>query len=73
MLFRSYLLLYYLENYHPKYKICYNPQDFQDKIISSEAWESLFAQNNFFEAHQGLLEGFPGVQLVLSHIQKRGI
>ena len=68
-----YLLLYYLENYHPKYKICYNPQDFQDKIISSEAWESLFAQNNFFEAHQGLLEGFPGVQLVLSHIQKRGI
>lgn len=66
-----YLLLYYLENNYSEYKICYNPQDFYDKIIASEAWDSILKHDYFFEAHRGLLEGFSGVQLVLSHIKKQ--
>lgn len=66
-----YLLLYYLENKYPDYKIDYNSQDFYDKIMASEAWESLFKSDYFFEIHRGLLNGFPGVKLVLSHIQKQ--
>lgn len=66
-----YLLLYYLEKNHPEYKIAYDPQDYYDKIISSEAWESLSGKDHFFNIHNGLLNGFPGVRLVLHHIQKQ--
>nr|WP_321522014.1 lanthionine synthetase LanC family protein [uncultured Macellibacteroides sp.] len=65
-----YLLLYYLESNYPEYKITYNPQEFYDKIINSEAWTSLFKHDYFFNIHSGLLNGFLGVELVLSHIQK---
>jgi len=65
-----YLLLYYLENKYPEYKISYIPQIFYDKISTSEAWESLVKRDYFFKIHRGLLNGFPGVQLVLLHIQK---
>lgn len=68
-----YLLLYYLEKNYPEYKITYNPSDFYEKIISSEAWDSLFTKTHFFNIHNGLLNGFPGVQLILSHIQKQNI
>lgn len=68
-----YLLLYYLEKKYPEYKIAYNPQDFYDKIISSEAWGSLSSKDYFFNIHCGLLNGFPGVQLVLHHIQKQNV
>lgn len=69
----AYLLLYYLEKNHPEYKITYNPIDFYDKIMCSEAWEALAGKNYFFNVHSGLVNGFPGVQLVLSHIQKQNI
>lgn len=66
-----YLLLYNLEKNYLTYKIPYDPLYFYDKIISSEAWESLSKHDYFFNIHCGLLNGFPGVLLVLSHIQKQ--
>ncbi|MDR2914721.1 MAG: hypothetical protein LBV74_07815 [Tannerella sp.] len=66
-----YLLLYCLEKNHPEYRIAYNPQDFYDRIVSSEAWDSLFRKGHFFNIHEGLLNGFPGVRLLLHHIQKQ--
>lgn len=65
-----YLLLYYLKKYYPTYAIPFTSGDFYDKIVSSEAWDSLLKQDYYFNIHCGLLNGFPGVQLVLSHIQK---
>lgn len=64
-----YILLFYINNNHLKYQICYNSFDFYNRINVSEAWESLSKHDYFFEAHQGLLQGFPGVHLVLLHIQ----
>lgn len=68
-----YLFLYYLEKNYPKNKISFSSQYLYEKIIASEAWESLFRHDYFFNIHCGLLNGFPGVQLVLSHIQKQNI
>ncbi len=68
-----YLFLHYLEKNYPKNKISFNSQNFYKKIITSEAWESLFKHSYFFDIHRGLLNGFPGVQLVLLHIQKQNI
>lgn len=67
-----YILLNYLNRNYPEYKIDYNPQMFYDKITASEAWKS-FKKDYYFNIRQGLLNGFPGVQLVLSHIQKQSI
>lgn len=68
-----YLFLYYLGENYPTYKIVYNPQDFYDKIIASNAWDSILKKKNFFSIYGGLLDGFPGVELVLSHIQKQNV
>ncbi|MDL2277483.1 hypothetical protein LJC57_02715 [Parabacteroides sp. OttesenSCG-928-G07] len=68
-----YLLLFYLENNHPAYRIDYSPDDFYRKITESEAWTSLFKRDYYFNIHRGLLNGFPGVQLVLSLIQKQSV
>lgn len=67
-----YILLNHLNKNYPEYRIDYCPQLFYDKIIASEAWKS-FNYNYYFNIHQGLVNGFPGVQLVLSHIQKQNI
>lgn len=64
-----YLLLNFLEKNYPKYKISYNAYELYEKIIASEAWESLIDHDYFFESHQGILQGFPGVILILSHIK----
>jgi hypothetical protein len=67
-----YLLFYYLEKKYPVYKIDYNPHEFYNRIVSSEAWGTLL-NDYFFDIHNGLLNGFPGVLLVLSHIQRQNI
>jgi hypothetical protein len=67
-----YILLNHLNHNFPEYKIDYSPQMFYDKIIASEAWTS-FKQDYYFNIHQGLVNGFPGVQLVLSHIKKQNV
>lgn len=66
-----YLLLHYLENKYLKYKINYNSYEIYDKIIYSDAWNELLNRDYFFNIHCGLLNGFPGVLLVLNHIQNQ--
>lgn len=66
-----YILLNFLENSYPEYKISYNPMTIYEKILSSEAWISLKEKDYFFSIHNGFLNGFPGVVLVLSHIVKK--
>jgi len=68
-----YLLAFYLEKNYPEYRINYCPDDFFRKITASEAWTSLFKRDYYFNIHQGLLNGFPGVQLVLSFLQKQSV
>jgi hypothetical protein len=68
-----YILLHYLDKNYSDFRIAYNPQKFYDKIIISEVWDSLLNKVYFFNIHQGLLNGFPGVQLILSHIQKQSV
>lgn len=68
-----YLLFFYLENNHPAYRIDYSPDDFYRKITESEVWTSLFKRDYYFNIHRGLLNGFPGVQLALSLIQKQSV
>ncbi len=65
-----YLLLYFLESNYPEYKVAYNPEEFYERIINSEAWISLVKHDYFFNIHSGLINGFLGVELVLSHIKK---
>lgn len=67
-----YILLSYLNEHYPDYKIDYDPTFFYDRIMGSEAWTAL-EKPYFFEIHHGLLNGFPGANLVLSHIQKQCI
>lgn len=68
-----YLLLYYLETHYPAYKISYSCRDFYETIRASDAWESLVKHDYFFNIHSGLLNGFPGVRLVLSHMLKNNL
>ena len=67
-----YVLLNYLNENYPEYKIEYDHNVFYDRIISSEAWES-FKQDYYFDIHHGLVNGFPGVHLILSHLHKKCI
>lgn len=66
-----YLLLHYLKENYSEYEIVHHPQDFYEKIISSDAWDSLLRKDYFFNIHSGLLNGFPGTQLVLLHIKNK--
>lgn len=65
-----YMLLFYLQMEYPTYSIDYNPQLFYDKISNSEAWNTLLDKEFYFRKHCRLLEGFPGVNLILLHIKK---
>lgn len=65
-----YLLLNSLNNKFPEYRIAFDPQKIYDKIISSEAWKMLIKREDYYQIHQGLINGFPGVHLVLLHIKQ---
>jgi hypothetical protein len=64
-----YLLLHSINNDFSDYPIPFDPQLIYDKIWNSEAWSALLDRDYFYQIHHGLLNGFPGVQLVLAHIK----
>ena len=64
-----YILLHAINRDFPDYKIPFDPQDIYYKLQNSDAWNALIDRKYFYEIHNGLLNGFPGVQLVLSHIR----
>lgn len=64
-----YMLLYYLDKNYPDYRIAYDSFIITDMIHESEAWDSLIKNEYFFNIHNGLLNGFPGVHLLLLNMK----
>ena len=64
-----YLLLHTINRNFPDYQIPFDPQTIYTKLQNSDAWNALLERDYFYKIHQGLFNGFPGVQLVLSHIE----
>jgi len=65
-----YILLHLINRTFPDYAIPFDPQTFYDKIQNSDAWNALMKRDYFYTIHQGLLNGFPGVQLVIYELGK---
>ena len=65
-----YILLHAINSSFPDYQIPFDPQLIDDKIRNSDAWNAMLERNYFYQIHHGLLNGFPGVQLVLSHLKQ---
>jgi len=64
-----YILLHAINSNFPDYTIPFDPQTIYTKIQNSDAWNAMVERDYFYKIHQGLMNGFPGVQLVLSHIK----
>ena len=64
----AYILLHAINRDFPDYPIPFDPQTVYDKIQNSDAWNALIERDYFYDIHQGLVNGFPGVRLVLAHI-----
>ena len=64
-----YIVLHSINRYFPDYQISFDPQTIYTKIMNSDAWNAMLEREYFYKIHHGLLNGFPGVQLVLSHIE----
>jgi len=64
-----YILLHAINSSFPDFQIAFEPQTIYDKILNSDAWNALIERDYFYKIHQGLVNGFPGVELVLSHIK----
>ena len=64
-----YILLHTISTNFPEYRIQFDPQTIYDKIRNSDAWNTLLERDYFYKIHHGFFNGFPGVQLVLSHIK----
>jgi len=62
-----YILLHAINCNFPDYPITFDPQTIYTKIQNSDAWNALMERDYFYTIHQGLINGFPGVQLVLNH------
>jgi hypothetical protein len=64
-----YILLFYIQMNYSEYRIDYTPPLFFHKISHSEAWNTLLSRKFYFYNYSGLLDGFPGANLVLLHIK----
>jgi hypothetical protein len=65
-----YILLHAINSNFPDYRIPFDPQTIYNRLENSDAWSALLEREYFYDIHHGLLNGFPGVQLVLSHIEQ---
>jgi hypothetical protein len=63
-----YILLQTINRNFPDYQIPFDPPMIYNKLQNSDAWNALIERDYFYDIHHGLLNGFPGVQFVLSHI-----
>ena len=66
-----YILLHIINRNFPDFPITFNSKTIFDKIQESDAWNALIEREYFYDIHHGLLNGFPGVYLVLSHIKQQ--
>ena len=65
-----YILLHAINRDFPDYQIPFDPQTIYNRLQNSNAWNALIERGYFYDIHHGLLNGFPGVHLVLSHIKQ---
>jgi len=65
-----YILLCTINKEFPEYQISFDPQMIYDRIQNSDAWNALLERDYFYKIHQGLLNGFPGVQLVCHELSE---
>ena len=65
-----YILLHAINSNFPDYQIPFEPQMIYNKLNNSDAWRTMLERDYFYQIHHGLLNGFPGVQLVLGHIKQ---
>jgi hypothetical protein len=68
-----YILLLSIKMEYPKYEIDFSTQLFFNKIKKSEAWNTLLNREYYNYNYRGLLNGFPGVYLILLHINRHSI
>jgi len=64
-----YILLHAINHDFPEYQIPFDPETIYNQIQNSDAWNAMLERKFFYKIHQGLINGFSGVQLVLSHIR----
>ena len=64
-----YILLHAINRDFPDYQLPFDPQKIYHKLQNPDAWNALIERDYFYQIHQGLFNGFPGVQLVLEHIK----
>ena len=60
-----YFLLHAINRNFPDYQIPFDIQTIYTRIQNSDAWNALVERDYFYKIHHGLLNGFPGVQVVL--------
>jgi hypothetical protein len=68
-----YILLHAINSSFPDYKIPFDPQTIYVQIRNSDAWNALLERDYFYDIRHGLLNGFPGVQLVLAHMKQHSL
>lgn len=61
-----YILLTFINKNYPSYNFIYNKNEIIHLIETSPAWKELDKNPSFYRIHRGLLNGFLGVDLVLS-------
>ena len=64
-----YILLCSIQEKYIENAIHLNPRTIYNRIKNSAAWEKLLKNEYYKSIHKGLLNGFPGVNLVLLHIK----
>ena len=64
-----YLLLHTINKTFPDYPIPFDPQTIYDRVQNSDAWKTMLERDYFYQIRHGLFNGFPGVGLVLAHIE----
>jgi hypothetical protein len=64
-----YILLHAINTGFPEYQIAFDPQTIYDRLHNSDAWKAMIERDYFYQIHHGLVNGFPGVWLVLGHIK----
>ena len=63
-----YILLHAINRDFPEHRIPFDAQTIYHRLQNSDAWRAMIERDYFYQVHHGLLNGFPGVQLVLAHI-----
>jgi len=65
-----YILLYAINTGFPDYPVAFDPQKMYDRIQNSDARNAMIERDYFYKIHHGLLNGFPGVQLVCHELRE---